>query len=212
MDLLSVLFPKEKRFYKMIEEQAVLVGAAVEHFNTLIGKYHTLTPKKRKQLVRLICTLEQKDDVLYTKIIRELKSTFITPMDREDIQQIVGTFDSLIDLLELLTLKISAFNMTRMSPYFKKQADLLSQAYTLINKCIFSIKDEKQVEKHCIKMRVLEQEADSVYISGLQDMFSDSMKPIDIIKLQDLYTSMEKIIDQLNDAALIIENLAVKYS
>ena len=61
-------------------------------------------------------------------------------------------------------------------------------------------------------MRVLEQEADSVYISGLQNMFSDSMKPIDIIKLQDLYTSMEKIIDQLNDAALIIENLAVKYS
>jgi len=212
MDLLSLLFPKEKRFYKMVEEQVNLVGDAVSDFHTLICKYHTLTPKRRRRLITSIRKREQQDDILYTHIVRELKSTFITPMDREDIQQLVGTFDSLIDTLELISLKFTAFKIRKVNGHFKKQTDILSKSYALIQKSIFSLRDESQVEKFCIQLRKLEQEADDVFIDALKELFADSVKPLDVIKLQDLHTSMEKIIDELNGVSLIIENLAVKYS
>lgn len=212
MDILALLFPREKKFYKMVEEQVTLVGEAVSDFDLLISQYNKLTPLKKKKLAEEICKVENKDDVLYTKMVVALKSTFITPMDREDIHRLVVTFDNIIDTLELLTLKLSAFDIKKTDKYLLDQVNILNKSYRLVKKIIFSIKDETQVEKYCLEIRNLEQKGDKVFIQALGKLFSESYTPVDIIKYKDLYTSIERMIDQLNSVALIIENLVVKYS
>jgi hypothetical protein len=212
MDLLALLFPREKKFYKMIEEQVALVGEAVVDFDKLISQFHKLTPKKRKNYIAEICKKEREDDVLYTRMVRALKSTFITPMDREDIHQLVVTFDSIIDTLELLTLEFSVYNIKKIDKYFIEQTRVFYQAFALVKKTISSIRNEDQVEQYCLLVRKLEKEGDIIYIKALKELFSDSVEPVTIVKLRDLYDSMEEMIDGLNEVALIIENLAVKYS
>lgn len=212
MDLLALLFPREKKFYKMVEEQVELVGEAVEDFHTLITQFNKLTPQKRRKLIAAISKREKEDDILYTKMVQSLKSTFITPMDREDLHQLVATFDSIIDTLELLSLKLTAFNINKIDQHFKEQTEIFSEAFRLIQKTILSIRSEAQVEKYCLEIRSLEQKADRIFIHALKDLFSDSVNPVIIIKHNDLYASLEDMVDRLNEASLIIENLAVKYS
>lgn len=196
----------------MVEEQVILVGEAVSNFDMFISHYNNSTDKKKKGLIRDISKVEKKDDVLYTNMVRALKSTFITPMDREDIHQLVVTFDNIIDTLELLTYKLSAFNVQKIDKHLTTQVKILNKAYHLVRKIIFAIRDETRVEKYCSQMRILEQEADTIFIKALTELFSDSVEPVEIIKRKDLYTSVERMIDQLSTACLIIENLAVKYS
>lgn len=212
MDLLALLFPREKKFYKMLEEQVDLVGEAVLDFHTLITQFSKLTVPKRKRLISTISRTEKDDDVLYTKMVQALKSTFITPMDREDIHRLVVVFDAIIDTLELLTLKLDAFQIKKISVEFRQQTEILYKCYTLIQKLMLSIRNESQVEKHCLSIRRLEQDADKIFIKAEKELFSDSINPVEIIKFQDLYNSMEEMIDELNEASLIIESIAVKYS
>lgn len=212
MDILALLFPREKKFYRMIEEQVALVGEAAQTFHTLIHKYDKLSHKAKKKLISDITLKEKRDDVLYTRMVRELKSTFITPMDREDLHQLTANFDTVIDTLELLTLKFHAYNIKKLDKNFKTQVDIFYKAFLLVEKLILSIKKEVEVEKYCLQVRKLEQEGDGVFIGAVTKLFADSATPISIIKQQDLYTSLEKLIDSLNETALIIENIAVKYS
>lgn len=212
MDILALLFPQEKKFYRMIEEQVSLVGYAVSDFHKLITHFDKLSPSARKKLIIDISNKEKKDDILYTRMIRALKSTFITPMDREDIHRLVVTFDNIVDTLELLSLKINAFDIRKIDIDLKNQTVILNKAFQLIEKLIFSIRSETQVEKYCLEVRKLEQEGDRIFIKSLSYLFSDSTQPLTVIKLKDLYASLENMIDLVNEAALIIENIAVKYS
>lgn len=212
MDILALLFPREKKFYRMLEEQVKLVGTSIDDFYALIDRYDKSSKLQKNRLISQISKKEMQDDVLYTKMVQALKSTFITPMDREDIHKLVGTFDTIIDTLELLTLKLSAFRIKKINKHFKEQAFLLQKSFRLAEKMIFEIRNEKQAEKYCRQVRTLESEADAVYIKAVGNLFADSVKPAEIIKYQDLYTSMEKMIDVVNEAVLLIENIVVKYS
>ncbi len=212
MDILALLFPREKKFYRMIETQVRHVGEGVEHFHLLITKFNTLSLASRKKQVQAITAAERHDDILYTQMVHALKSTFITPMDREDIHQLVVTFDDIIDLIELITLKISAYETNRMDKHLIEQTKIFKLAFELNEKLILSIRRESEVEKYCQEIRQLEQAGDAIYMQALSKLFSDSLKPASIIKLQDLYASLEQLIERTHESALIIENLVVKYS
>ena len=114
MDIFALSFPREKKFYKMIEEQVVVVCEAVGRFENYILNYHKLSDAQRNKFLLFIRKKEQEDDVLYTRMVGALKSTFITPMDREDLHHIVAVFDNVIDTLELITLKLNAYNIKRV--------------------------------------------------------------------------------------------------
>lgn len=212
MDILALLFPREKKFYSMVEEQVALVGEAVADFHTLIVKFEHKNRSGKQRLIRNISFKEKKDDVLYTRMVRALKSTFITPMDREDLLQIVSTFDAIIDTLELLMMKFDAYSIRNIDIYFKRQTEVFYKEFMLLEKMIVHIRNESEVEKHCSSIRALEQEGDTIYIKALKELFSDSVAPKDIMKLNDLYSSMEGMIDRINEASLTIENIVVKYS
>lgn len=94
----------------------------------------------------------------------------------------------------------------------KEQTETLHEEFKIIEKLIFSLRNETQVEEYCLKMRKLEKQGDEIYIEALEKLFSDSLQPSVIIKLKDIYSSMEKIIDKIYEASHIIENISVKYS
>lgn len=212
MDILALLFPQEKKFYKMIEEQVTLVGLAVSDFQKLISQYSKLSVLKRKKLIKDISEKEKRDDILYTRMVRELKSTFITPMDREDIHQLVVTFDNIIDTLELLTAKLSVYNIKKIDKYLILQTGIFHKSYLLLEKIILSIRSESEVEKYCLEVRRKENEGDDIYLLALGNLYKNKADAVNIYKLQDLYNTLEKMIDSLSETALIIENIAIKYS
>ncbi len=212
MDVLALLFPREKKFYRMVEKQVLLVETAVKDVNTLITSFEKLSSAKRKKLMAEITHKEQQDDQLYTEMVRALKSTFITPIDREDLHQLVSMFEMMMDTLEEVAFKVSIYDLKKIDYKLKEQTDLISQSFKKIKELIFSIRDESHVEKLCISIRKLEHQADEIYARALKSLFLDSQPPVTIIKMNDLYSSLEEVNDDIHEASMIIENIAVKYS
>jgi len=211
MNILSLIFPKEKQFYRMVEKQVKLVSAAIFDFNKLINRYDKLTIKEKKKLINDISKKEKQDDILYTEMVRALKSTFITPIDREDLHKLTFSLDIIIDSLETLTLKLEAFKIKKINNSVKLQTNLLFEAFKLIEILIFSIQNESQAGRYCLQLRKMEQKGDSLYINVLKDLFKNN-NMLDIIKLKDITSSLERLIDKTHEASLIIENIVVKYS
>jgi len=195
----------------MVEKQVKLISAAIFDFNKLINRYDKLSTKEKKKLINDISKKEKQDDILYTEMVRALKSTFITPIDREDLHRLTFSLDIIIDSLETLTLKLEAFKVKKINKSIKQQTELLSEAFKLIEALIFSIQNESQAGKYCLQIRKLEQKGDSLYIKVLEDLFKNN-NMLDIIKLKDITSSLERLIDKTHEASLIIENIVVKYS
>jgi len=196
----------------MVEKQVTLVASAMVDFEKLMSSYTKMSPSARKKLIERISFKEKEDDRLYTEMVRALKSTFITPIDREDLHKLVATLDMIMDSLEMIAFKTALFKIEKVDKNLKEQAGILLQSFEIIKKLIFSIRNENQVEDYCIKMRKLEQKGDEVYVRALKNLFADSLSPMIVIKFKDLHSSLEKIIDKIHEASLIIESIAVKYS
>jgi hypothetical protein len=213
MDVLSLIFPKEKHFYRMVEKQVKLVSAAVFDFNRLINEYEKLSPAAKKFLVNRISQKEKQDDDLYMEMVKALKGTFITPIDREDLHRLTSTLDIIIDSMETLSLKVQIFKIKKISKQIKLQSKHLFKALQLIETLIFSIENETEAERYCIRLRKLEQEGDHLYVDSLENIFkTNKINLAEVIKLKDLTSSIEEIIDKTHEASLIIENIVVKYS
>lgn len=211
MNILSLIFPKEKQFYRMVEKQVKLVSRAITDFDQLINNYEKLSIKNKQKLTDDISQKEKQDDLLYTEMVKALKSTFITPIDREDLHRLTFNFDIIIDSLETLTLKLEVFKIKKIINPIKFQSKLLYKSFKVIETLIFSIQNESQAGKYCLQLRKLEQEGDRIYIQALEKLFNNDDN-IEIIKLKDITSSLERLIDKTHEASLIIENIVVKYS
>lgn len=211
MNILSLIFPKEKEFYRMVEKQVKLVNEAIIDFNKLVSHYEKLSKKEKKKLISDVSKKEKQDDILYTEMVQALKSTFITPIDREDLHRLTFNLDIIIDSLETLTLKLEVFKIKKIINPIKLQSKLLFESFKIIETLIFSIQNESQAGKYCLQLRKLEQEGDRLYIKTLEELFKNK-NIIEIIKLKDIASSLERLIDKTHEASLIIENIVVKYS
>jgi uncharacterized protein len=207
VDVLGLIFPKEKKFYRMLEEQVENVLETTSLFYDLVT-----TSKNRKSRVLKIQKKERDGDKIYDKVVEELKATFITPMDREDIHRLLGRMDDIVDQLEIRALKIAAFKVKKFPKDFLDLVNIFKGQIKDLSFCIYGLGKKKDIEKYVVSVHQAERKADEVFIGGIAKLFTGGNDVMEVVKLKDLYESMEKTIDTTYSVVGIIENLAVKYA
>lgn len=212
VDVLGLIFPKEKKFYRMLEEQVENTTETVSIFTDLIFDFSKLTPKQRNLLVSKIQKKERDGDEIYDKVVGELKATFITPMDREDIHRLLGRMDDVVDQLEIRAMKIVAFKIKKFPKHFLNLVKVFKGQIEDLSFCIYGLGKKKDIERNVIAVHAAERKGDEIFIEGIAELFNEKNDAMDVIKLKDLYESMEKTIDTVYSVVQIIENLAVKYA
>lgn len=212
MDVLAIFFPKEKKFYAMIEDQVKLIKKGTSLFSDYTDSFNKLTPKEKEKYIKKIKRIEKQSDEHYLLMVQALKSTFITPMDREDLHKLVVLFDQAIDSIEQLTGKMQNLKPVKLGPLFIKQKNLYIEMYDKILKLILSIKNEAQAEKLCKLLRLDEEKGDDIYLEAIHVLFSKKNSPEALIKIHELHSTLEEMIDSLNQIGCAIENLVVKYA
>lgn len=207
VDVLGLIFPKEKKFYRMLEEQVENVLETTSLFYDLVT-----TSKTRESLVLKIQKKEREGDKIYDKVVEELKATFITPMDREDIHRLLGRMDDVVDQLEIRAIKIEAFKVKKIPKDFIELVNIFKGQIKDLSSCIYGLGKKKDIEKYVLGVHEAERKADEVFIIGIAKLFNNGNDVMEVVKLKDLYESMEKTIDTTYSVVGIIENLAVKYA
>ncbi|MCH7966499.1 MAG: DUF47 domain-containing protein [Thaumarchaeota archaeon] len=159
--------------------------------------------------------LETEADILTHDIFTELNKTFITPLDREDMQRIASKIDDVIDFMDGIAARIYSYKITTPPPpYCEQMAQELVNATKEVEYMISNlkhIKNPKDMIEHCRNTGKIEHVVDDLYREAIKELF-ESDDAIKIIKLKDIYETMETASDRCVDVADVIEDIVLKYT
>ncbi|NDB31876.1 MAG: DUF47 domain-containing protein [Nitrososphaeria archaeon] len=206
---LSWVKSNEKEILTILDNLAIKAKETAEQLVNLLANMDQ-APKYQEE----IKSLEKQADELTRSIFAELNKTFITPLDREDIQRIASKTDDIIDYIEGVAGRIKSYHVTSTPPYMldiaKELLNAIKEVELLISR-LKEVKADKSLIEHCRKISEIEHNIDELYRTAVGKLF-ESNDAVTIIKLKDIYESIESASDRCLDVADVIEDIVLKYT
>lgn len=199
----------EKEILSLLNQLACKAEDASTLLVAIFEKFETLDENHAK-----IKKIEREADKLTHSVFEELNKTFITPFDREDISRIASKTDDIIDYIEGISGRIVNFKIKSPPPYMLDLAKELQKASKEINLMITSLnklKVNKAIIEHCRAISEIEHNADDIFRKAVGELL-ETTDVINIIKLKDIYESLEEASDMCLDVADSVEDVVLKYT
>ena len=188
-----------------------LAKKAVETAEALVVLFSDLSNTEQHTKIK---NLESEADVLTRDIFAELNKTFITPLDREDMQRIASKIDDVIDFMDGISARTHSYKITSPPPYTleiaKELVNATKEVEYMVSK-LNNIKNPQDMITHCRNTGNIEHTVDDLYRKSIEKLF-ESNDAINIIKLKDIYETMETASDRCVDVADVIEDIVLKYT
>jgi predicted phosphate transport protein (TIGR00153 family) len=200
------LVPKEQDYYHLFRQLAANLDAAAQ----LLVEF--MNGGDQESLAAAILEHEHVGDTLVHDIVRKLKKSFITPIDREDIYDLVAKTDDILDDIEAATDAMMLYRVGEPTAQARAQADIIAKATAILRICMDKLAKPKGLDEHIVAINSLESEGDRIVRDALAQLFQANMDPIDVIKWKDVYELLEDAIDECEHAANVIESIVLKHS
>lgn len=205
------LKPKEEKFFSLLDEHARISFEAADMLKQAMNG-EVPTEKAMAQ----IKNLKDQANGLVVETMKRLQKTFITPMDREDIQQLIDQLDETVDSINDIMEKMWMYKVGEATEGTKRMTVITAKAMKEIRKSIGYMKDLKKsylkVEARSKKVLKLEQECDDLYHEEMDKLFAECKDPIEIIKWKEILQSVEDVTDDCEDLVITFRKVVLKYA
>jgi uncharacterized protein len=207
-DAVRWLLPKEDHFFELMEKQAATLSrAAAEMVRFKPGQ------TTAEQNAASIQAIEHEGDALVHAVEEALAKTFVTPIDREDIQKLSSMLDDILDLLNETARSMSLYGLDAPSPPMTQLSDLLLGATTQLADALPKLRQANYeallAASHEVKK--LEKEGDKVFRDAVAALFRDeSVSAKQLLRDKEILTDLEEALDSCEDTAEFLAHLAVK--
>ena len=192
----------------------ILDGLAKKAVEASESVYELLQDPTNVEKIKDVSRIETEADVLTRDIFSELNRTFITPLDREDMQRVASKIDDIIDFMDGIGARFLSYKITTSPPHALEMAEELVKATKEVEYMVSklsNVKNPKSMIEHCRNTSVIEHKIDDLYRTAITELF-ESNDAIHIIKLKDIYETMETASDRCVDVADVIEDIVLKYT
>lgn len=196
-------------FFELFMESAENIRVTAELLHDLITDYTDVEMKARRIQER-----EHRGDEITHSIIRRLNTTFITPMDREDIHMLATALDDVLDSMEAASDLFVLHAIEEPRPEMLAQADVLLRAAIQTEMAIkaFTRLGNAELEPYWVEINTLENEGDKLYRRAVADLFSGDHRAMDVLKWKEVIESLEEALDGLENVANVIESVVLKHA
>jgi len=208
--LFDLLLPQEGKFFTLLERQAALLIESSQAFQAFLGQLEQLPETEVKKRLWLLKDLELKADEIETTIIDELHKTFITPIDREDIHTLTAQIDTAIDGIDVAARKIGTYHIKKASGRVCRFSDYIVEASLELQTLLGLLKTKAITYASIERIHQIESQADDLFFECMADLFAKEDNPVKILKLKELYESLEGVVDSLDRVAKTIRGIVVK--
>lgn len=202
------LLPRQDSFFDMFEKQATTVDQAAQSLLRLMTDYHDVEETAYK-----IKTMEHDADEIAHTILKKLNTTFVTPLDREDIHALVSAMDDILDYIENAADRMALYEIAEPTEEAIKLVSILAEASALVTKAIFRLRDIKHpsvIREACVEINRLENQGDQVNRMAIAKLFQMHDNPIEALKWREIFDHIETAIDKCEDVADILESTVLK--
>ena len=142
-----------------------------------------------------------------------LHKTFITPIDRDDIHQLISEMDNILDLIEDSAQLMFLYDVRMMSPEGKKLADICVECCVKVQSAVAllsSMKNADAIMAICLEIDRLESDADHVMRAAIGRLFREEPDVKELIKLRTVYEHLETVTDCCEDVANIVQGIVIE--
>ena len=214
--LFGKLLPREGNFFEMFNQHATHIVEAAHAFAKLVANYADV--ELREKYNQEVDNAERAADRVTAEVNRLIHTTFITPIDREQIHSLINTMDDVADLIQdsaetmaLYDVRHMTEEITRLTDLSLKCCERLRDAVKLLDKIADPAVAEAAL-KTCEEIDRLESDADRVMRSAMSKLFREEPDVREVIKLKAIYELLETITDKCEDVANEIEGIVLENS
>lgn len=206
---LQRLLGKEDKFFTLLE------ASAEEARNSVAALVKLAKDPSQITLAEEFINARRKEKQLRDEITEAVYTTFVTALEREDIQNLSYVLYRIPKTVEKFGERLLLTPEQVKGIDFSKQIDLLKQATDVIPEMVRSLHrgaNLNEIRELNDQMQKIEGDADKIIVGLMKDLLNGKNDPIKVIILKDLYELLEKVIDRCRDAGNVITHIVLKNS
>jgi predicted phosphate transport protein (TIGR00153 family) len=200
------LIPREEKFFEDFTALAdrIVSGA------TLLERMLASDPPAWDVALQ-IKQVENECDALTHNLIQRLNSTFVTPIDREDIHALATSLDDVMDAIDAAAGVLRRYRMASLRYGARELASLTWQAAMQMKVAVEALDRRTGVHERAVEVNRLENSADDVHDEALRRLFEEERDAITLIKWKEVLDLLEEATDRCEDVANVLESVVVKH-
>jgi len=206
---LQKLLGKEDKFFTLLEASAEEARTSVRTLDKYLQSPDTL-----KNLDEFILS-RRKDKAITAQISEALCTTFVTTLEREDIEALSNALYKIPKTVEKIAERITLGPQHIESIDLSRQMSLLGSATDTVVIMIKELRKGVHLERirsHNEQLQAIEGEADEALLQMLKALYSSQGNAVRVVFLKDLFELMEKVADRCRDAGNVINHIVLKNS
>jgi uncharacterized protein len=208
--MFSRLMPREGRFFDLFNAHATQIVEGSQALAQLFANFDQSSVYAER-----IDEAERSADKITHETITLLHKTFITPLDRDQIHQLITNMDDVLDLIQDVTESIVLYDIRRVSAEAQQLAQICQMTCGRVKTAVgllSNLRNPEAILKTCEEIDRLESDADRVMRSAMSRLFREESDVKQLIKLRSIYELLELITDRCEDVANIIEGIVLEHS
>ncbi|CAN5665518.1 DUF47 family protein [soil metagenome] len=199
-------------FFKLLETQAEIAQRAAKHFLEISRDFSDLEAK-----AAALNEIEHEGDEATRKLQNKILSTFITPLDKEDLSELSQALDDVTDAIESAAARASLYRLRVPRPDLEGMADILVRetdaAATAVRRVQKNMSDSAAFRENLETVHKLENEGDSAYRKALVLLFDEpNADPLTVFKWKEVYDHVEVAFDKVEFIAKVLGKFLIKYA
>jgi predicted phosphate transport protein (TIGR00153 family) len=201
------LIPKDESFFDLFDQ----MGQKVEEgAHALLELLENFTDLDRR--VGHILDIEHEGDDITHEVLRRLNTTFVTPLDGDDIHRLAANLDHVLDHIEAAADYLQLHKIQEPLPEVAKLARTLALAAQVTAKALPNLRKMNDLENYWVEINRLENDGDRMFRRMIAELYSGEFKAMDVLRWQDIIEEIEGAIDRLEDVANTVEAIYLKQS
>jgi predicted phosphate transport protein (TIGR00153 family) len=203
--LSQVFAPKDREFFDLFEEAASNTVRAADLLDRMLRSF-----PDNADLARDILICEQDGDRITHDIIKRLNNTFVTPIDREDIFELAGALDDIVDFTEEVADYLGLYKIEAPMEQAQRLAHVLLEACRLIAEAMPRMRGFGDISHYTVEINRLENDGDRITREAIASLFDNGIDPMVVIRWKDIFERLEDAIDATEHVANVLEAIVIK--
>jgi predicted phosphate transport protein (TIGR00153 family) len=206
------LMPRQTQFFPLFERHAAVVVAAARALRAMLAGDDQTVLRCQE-----IIGLEHEADSIARDVLLKLRTTFITPFDRADIQRLITSMDDSIDQMQQTAKAIVLFEATTFEPDMRAMADAIVECAELVQRAVAILSDlgnnAAELNEICLQITRIEGDADDIHERGLGRLYQKAKagNAMEFIRGNEIYNHLEKAVDRMDDVADEIQGIVIEH-
>jgi predicted phosphate transport protein (TIGR00153 family) len=203
----QIFHSRDRAVFDLFEEAARNVVHGADLLDQMLAHF-----PERADLARDIVICEQEGDRIAHDIHHRLNSTFVTPIDREDILELTSDMDDIIDLIDEVADYLGLYKIEAPMEQSQRMAHILLQATRQIAEAMPRLRTFQDMSHFTVEVNRLENDGDRTSRHAIASLFDNGIDPMVVIRWKDIFERLEEAIDACEHVANTLEGIVIKNS